>query len=139
MVCSAIAEAPIDSRTPSRFFSPRLGRSHSVLPLHFGCINLGLSRYRTGQGEHKSELDLICHTNDVSMSYMSKKMFSVRLDERLVRDIGRSAGTRSASETIQRALELLGEEQRERRFWRKWAGKGGRDAFRSIDKHDRRQ
>ncbi len=58
----------------------------------------------------------------------------MRLDEELVREAGGSGRKLTASETIQRALELLRDEQRERRFWRRWAGKGGGDAFSVVAK-----
>jgi hypothetical protein len=66
---------------------------------------------------------------------MAKKLYSVRLDEELVREAG---GSRTASQTIQRALELMRDDERERRFWRRWAGKGASDSFAVISRVPRR-
>jgi Arc/MetJ family transcription regulator len=63
---------------------------------------------------------------------MAKRAFSVRLDEDLVRQVRRYLSASSDSEAVQLALERARDEERERRFWRRWAGKGGPDAFRIL-------
>lgn len=63
---------------------------------------------------------------------MANRLVSVRLEDRLLREVRRTLGVRTESEAIRRALEMAQEIERTRRFLRRWGGKGGPRAFRSL-------
>ncbi|MSP59235.1 MAG: hypothetical protein EXR72_02655 [Myxococcales bacterium] len=68
---------------------------------------------------------------------MPKRQVSARIDEALLRVVRRQLKARSDSEALQMALERTRDETAETRrmknLLRRFGGKGGPDAFRSID------
>lgn len=65
--------------------------------------------------------------------HMAKRLISARLDEDLLRDVRRSFGAATDSDTLRQALELARDLEQMRRFLAKWGGKGGNEAFASLE------
>ena len=64
---------------------------------------------------------------------MSKRLISVRIDDALLKDVRRSLGAATDSDTLRQALELARDVERMRRFLMRWGGKGGPEAFGALE------